>query len=163
MIRRPPRSTHCISSAASDVYKRQVLELRRQGTTIVFSTHDMAMAERMCDSVFMIYQGKKVLDGTLDEIKSRFPCDQIRCRFEQFPADGSVNEFGETPVPRLPMVSAVRFDGHFHYLSVSSTANIQFIMQTLASQRRVSHFEVITPSLHDIFIKIASPTSPSNP
>ena len=146
-----------------DVIKNAVLELRRQGTTIVFSTHDMAMAERMCDSVFMIYQGKKVLDGTLDEIKSRFPCDQIRCRVEQFPADGSANEFGETPVPRLPMVSAVRFDGHFHYLSVSSTANIQFIMQTLASQRRVSHFEVITPSLHDIFIKIASPTSPSNP
>ena len=145
-----------------DVIKDAVFELQQRGTTIVFSTHDMAMAERMCDSVFMIYQGKKVLDGTLSEIQSRFPCDEIRCRIEQFPADGSANQFGETPIPQLPSVTAVRFDGHFHYLtvnrnlSVNRPGNIQFLMQSLAAQRRVSHFEVVTPSLHDIFIRIAS-------
>ena len=140
-----------------DVIKDAVIELRQRGTTIVFSTHDMAMAERMCDSVFMIYQGKKVLDGTLSEIQSRFPCDEIRCRIEQFPADGSANQFGEAPIPRLPSVTAIRFDGHFHYLTINRNDNIQSLMQTLAAQRSVSHFEVVTPSLHDIFIRIASP------
>ena len=146
-----------------DVIKDAVLELRRSGTTIVFSTHDMAMAERMCDSVFMIYQGRKVLDGTLSEIQSRFPCDEIQCRIEEFPADGSANRFGETPIPPLPGITEVRFDGHYHYLtidqnpSVNQDVNIQSIMQALAAQRRVSHFEVVTPSLHDIFIRIASP------
>ena len=140
-----------------DVIKDAILELRQRGTTIVFSTHDMAMAERMCDSVFMIYQGKKVLDGTLSEIQSRFPCDEIRCRIEQFPADGSANQFGETPIPPLPSVTSIRFDGHFHYLTVNRNDNIQFLMQALATQRSVSHFEVVTPSLHDIFIRIASP------
>ena len=43
-----------------------VLELRRQGTTIVFSTHDMSAAERLCDRIFMIFNGQKVLDGSLD-------------------------------------------------------------------------------------------------
>ena len=158
-----------------DVIKDAVLELRQRGTTIVFSTHDMAMAERMCDSVFMIYQGKKVLDGTLSEIQSRFPCDEIRCRIEQFPADGSANQFGEHPIPPLPSVTAVRFDGHFHYLtvkrnpsvnqnpsvnrnpSVNQNDDLQFIMRSLADQRCVSHFEVVTPSLHDIFVRIADP------
>jgi len=140
-----------------DIIKDAVLELRQRGTTIVFSTHDMAMAERMCDSIFMIYQGRKVLDGTLSEIKSRFPCDEIRCRIEQFPADGSANQFGETPIPPLPWVTAVRFDGHFHYLTVDQNDNIQFLLQSLAAQRRVSHFEVVTPSLHDIFVRIADP------
>ena len=144
-----------------DVIKDAVLELRRQGTTIVFSTHDMAMAEYMCDSVFMIYQGKKVLDGTLSEIKARFPCDEIRCRIEQFPADGSANQFGETPIPSLPYITAIRFDGHFHYLTVDHSDNIQPLMQALAAQRRVSHFEIVTPSLHDIFVRIASPSSQS--
>ena len=114
----------------------------------------------MCDSVFMIYQGKKVLDGTLSEIKARFPCNEIRCRVEQFPADGSANQFGETPIPSLPFVTAVRFDGHFHYLTVDHN-NIQPLMQALAAQRQVSHFEIVTPSLHDIFVRIASPSSPS--
>ena len=140
-----------------DVIKDAVLDLQQRGTTIVFSTHDMAMAERMCDSVFMIYQGKKVLDGTLSEIQSRFPCNEIRCRIEQFPANGSANQFGETPIPPLPAVTAVRFDGHYHYLTINRNDNIQFLMQSLAAQRRVSHFEVVTPSLHDIFIRIASP------
>ena len=146
-----------------DVIKDAVLELRQRGTTIVFSTHDMAMAERMCDSVFMIYQGKKVLDGTLSEIQARFPCDEIRCRIEQFPADGSANQFGEHPIPPLPEVTAVRFDGHFHYLTVNRddrvnpNDNFQFLMRSLADQRCVSHFEVVTPTLHDIFVRIASP------
>ena len=48
-----------------DVLRDAMLELRREGTTVIFSTHDMAVAERMCDAVFMIYQGRKVLDGTL--------------------------------------------------------------------------------------------------
>ena len=42
--------------------------MRKTGTTVVFSTHDMGVAERMCDFIFMIYQGRKVLDGTLEAI-----------------------------------------------------------------------------------------------
>src|SRR5205807_7070681 len=48
-----------------EVLREAILDLRQQGTTVIFSTHDMAVAEKMCDFVFMIYQGKKVLDGTL--------------------------------------------------------------------------------------------------
>ena len=51
----------------AQVLKDAVLEMRRRGTTVVFSTHDMATAERMCDRIFMIFRGRKVLDGSLDE------------------------------------------------------------------------------------------------
>ncbi len=53
----------------ADMLKDVILELRDKGTTIVFSTHDMSVAERLCDRVFMIFKGKKVLDGTLEEIQ----------------------------------------------------------------------------------------------
>ena len=56
----------------ADVLREAVLELRRRGETIVFSTHDMAVAEKMCDRIFMIFRGRKVLDGTLDEIQSTY-------------------------------------------------------------------------------------------
>ena len=54
-----------------EVLKDAVLELRRDGATVIFSTHDMDVAERMCDFIFMIYRGRKVLDGTLDAIQEQ--------------------------------------------------------------------------------------------
>ena len=54
----------------AEVLKDAVLDLKKAGTTVVFSTHDMSVAERLCDRIFMIFKGRKVLDGTLDEIQS---------------------------------------------------------------------------------------------
>jgi ABC-2 type transport system ATP-binding protein len=139
-----------------EVLKEAVLTLRDQGTTIVFSTHDMSMAERMCDTIFMIYQGQKVLDGTLADIQSQFPVNEIRCRVEYFPADGSDNQFGESPIPNLPHVTSVRFDGRNHFLQLDDPNSVQPVMQALAQARVVSHFELIKPTLHDIFVRIAN-------
>ena len=55
-----------------------MLDLKKAGTTVVFSTHDMSVAERLCDRIFMIFKGRKVLDGTLDEIQSLYGHDTIR-------------------------------------------------------------------------------------
>src|SRR5262249_15431791 len=55
-----------------EVLREAVLDLRREGATVIFSTHDMGVAEKMCDFIFMIYQGKKVLDGTLNEIQDSY-------------------------------------------------------------------------------------------
>ena len=55
-----------------------VFHLRENGTTVVFSTHDMEMAARMCDTIFMIFNGRKVLDGTLAAIQAEYPADRVR-------------------------------------------------------------------------------------
>src|SRR3954463_15586857 len=55
----------------ADVLREAVLDLKREGATVIFSTHDMTVAEEMCDFIFMIYKGNKVLDGTLDSIQSQ--------------------------------------------------------------------------------------------
>ncbi|MEL7238133.1 MAG: ATP-binding cassette domain-containing protein, partial [Planctomycetota bacterium] len=56
----------------------QIVELKRQGTTVIFSTHDMSTAEEMCDRIFMIYKGEKVLDDTLDNIRTQYGTDTAR-------------------------------------------------------------------------------------
>ena len=66
-----------------DVLRDAILNLRREGTTVIFSTHDMAVAEKMCDAIFMIYQGRKVLDGTLGAIQDTHGADTIRVRLWQ--------------------------------------------------------------------------------
>ena len=130
----------------ADVLREAILTVRRQGTTILFSTHDMNVAERMCDRIFMIFRGRKVLDGTLDEIQSAYGSDTVRVKIEGSPAvlDSlpgvvSVNDFGQ--------LQEVRLDG-----------DPQVLLSMLVARARVRHFEVTRPSLHDIFVRIAKPT-----
>ncbi|MGC4034110.1 MAG: ATP-binding cassette domain-containing protein [Tepidisphaeraceae bacterium] len=54
----------------SEVMTNAILDLKKSGTTVVFSTHDMASAEKLCDRIVMIYKGKKVMDGTIDSIRA---------------------------------------------------------------------------------------------
>src|SRR5688572_27209278 len=61
----------------AQVLKDAVLEMRRRGSTVVFSTHDMGTAERMCDRIFMIFKGRKVLDGTLHDIQEQYAADTV--------------------------------------------------------------------------------------
>jgi len=128
-----------------EVIRDAVLELKQRGTTIIFSTHDMSMAEKMCDFIFMIYKGKKVLDGTLDSIQSAYGEDTIRLR---------LNGGGEH-LQGLEGIKAVRDMGQ--YQEVRYSGDPQELLQRLAAKGRVSLFEITRPSLHDIFIRIAGP------
>lgn len=129
----------------SEVLKDAVLDLRKAGTTVVFSTHDMGVAERMCDRIFMIYKGRKVLDGTLAEIQGRYGEDTLRIRT----ADGAAALEG------LPGVVEVRDDGNRQ--EVRFRGDPQAILHALVERTSVHQFEIARPSLHDIFVRIAAP------
>jgi ABC-2 type transport system ATP-binding protein len=123
-----------------------VFELRRDGTTIVFSTHDMGAAERMCDRIFMIFKGNKVLDGSLDEIQARYGQDTVRVR----------TAAGVDGLASLPEVEAVNDHGNFQDLRLKG--DTQTFLKRLVERSSVMHFEITKPSLHDIFVRIARPT-----
>jgi ABC-2 type transport system ATP-binding protein len=124
-----------------------VFELRRQGTTIVFSTHDMGAAERMCDRIFMIFKGNKVLDGSLDEIQARYGQDTVRVR----------TATGPNGLASLPEVEAINDHGNFQDLRLKGDP--QTFLRRLIERSPVMHFEITKPSLHDIFVRIARPTA----
>jgi ABC-2 type transport system ATP-binding protein len=129
----------------AQVLKDAVLEMRRRGATIVFSTHDMGTAEKMCDRIFMIFRGRKVLDGTLHDIQEQYGADTVRIRtsfgahaLTDFREVESVNDFGQ--------MQEVRLKG-----------DPQTFLRHLAEKGDVYHFEVTRPALQDIFIRIAKP------
>ncbi len=127
-----------------EVLRAAILELRAAGTTVIFSTHDMAMAETLCDFIFMIYRGNKVLDGTLADIQRSYGEDTIR-----------VSCAGGAELLRgLPGVELVRDLGQSQELRHPDP---QALLRDLAQRTTVRHFEVTKPSLHDIFIRIAQP------
>jgi ABC-2 type transport system ATP-binding protein len=130
-----------------DVLREAVLELRRDGTTVIFSTHDMAAAEKMCDFVFMIFRGRKVLDGTLGAIQGNYGSDTIRLRCN-----------GQTSgLDHLPGVERIIDYGHYQELRLTDDADPQAILARLLERARIELFEITRPSLHDIFLRIAGP------
>jgi ABC-2 type transport system ATP-binding protein len=133
----------------AEVLREMVLDLRKQGTTVIFSTHDMAVAERLCDSIFMIYRGKKVLDGSMRQIQEEHGRDVIHVRLDR---NGNA-----TPLESLPGVVQVTDFGNLQELRVSPGMDIQQILASLMTCGRVEHFEVAHPSLNDIFMRIARP------
>jgi ABC-2 type transport system ATP-binding protein len=130
----------------AEALKDAVLEIRRRGTTVVFSTHDMATAEKMCDRIFMIFKGRKVLDGTLDDIQAQYGFDTIRVR----------TAAGASALTGMPDVKAVNDYGQLQ--EVHFVGDPQRFLQELTSRTAVHHFEITRPSLHDIFVRIAKPT-----
>jgi len=129
----------------AEALKDGVLEMRRRGTTVVFSTHDMATAERMCDRIFMIFRGRKVLDGTLDDIQSQYGLDTVRVR----------TAGGAAVLAGMADVKAVNDYGQMQ--EVQLAVDPQRFLQQLLARTAVYLFEVTRPSLHDIFVRIARP------
>jgi ABC-2 type transport system ATP-binding protein len=134
------------------VLREAVLDLKRAGATVIFSTHDMAVAEKMCDFLFMIYQGKKVLDGTLEAIQENYGSDTVRVRLEN--ASG--------PLYTLPGVRKVADFGRWQELRLERGTDTQQLLAGLMARGRVVHFELTRPSLHDIFVRIAGPAAEEN-
>src|SRR5205823_323234 len=136
----------------AEVLRAAILGLRQDGTTVIFSTHDMAVAEKMCDFIFMIYRGRKVLDGTLEAIQDAYGSDTVRVRLEGRPDLGG-----------LPGVARVTDFGRWQELRLDPGADPQQVLAALVQRGPVRHFELTRPTLHDIFVRIARPAEEVSP
>ncbi len=126
-----------------------MLELQKAGATIIFSTHDMATAEKVCDYIFMIHKGQKVLDGTLADIQNKYGSDtlKIRCEKKAVGLEG------------INGVEKVHDFGQIQELRLTAGSNHQDILKKIMTSNTLISFEIMKPSLHDIFVRIASTTT----
>jgi len=131
----------------AEIIKEVILDLRNGGSTVVFSTHDMAVAEKMCDFIFMIYKGKKVLDGTLDSIQNKYGQDTLRIQ----------SEGGIQMLEGIAGIEKINDFGQMQEIRISQGTDHQAILSAVMTRTRVNKFEIASPSLQDIFIRIARP------
>jgi len=136
----------------AEAIKDMVLDLRSRGATIIFSTHDMSVAEKMCDFIFMIFKGKKVLDGTLASIQAEYGSDSLRI----------TTEAGASALKDLEGVERISDFGRMQELRVEPDYDHQKILAAIMSRTRILGFELTKPTLHDIFIRIAGPEAKEN-
>ena len=126
-----------------DIMKDTILELRGANKTIILSTHQMEIAEKLCDDVCMIDRSRKVLDGRMREIRRSFALNAVSVRFEG--SDELLND------PEI--VTSVRQVGEDFEVLLEPGANPQTLLKRLVDSGVViSKFELVEPSLHDIFV-----------
>lgn len=129
-----------------EMFKRMVLERQRAGTTILFSTHLIEDAERLCDRVCMIAGATKVLDGRVSDLKAASGRCDVAIAFEGSSAF--------LDAPRL--VERVADQGGYVEVRLMDGADPQALLQrALEAGVRISRFELIEPSLREIFIEKA--------
>jgi ABC-2 type transport system ATP-binding protein len=134
-----------LDPVSQDLVRRVIGELSASGATVILSTHDMPVAERMCDSVVMLHQGHKVLDGPLPSM-DRGQLATIKVVV----ADGMPD------VGLLPGVREVVASGTEHELVLLPGAEPDRILGVLMRHCEVVRFELARPSLHDVFLRLAA-------
>jgi ABC-2 type transport system ATP-binding protein len=121
-----------------------LLELKRAGRTIIFSTHRMDQVERLCDSICLMDRGRAALTGELKEIRSRYGKRNVTIAFR---GDGRFLENRE-------MVAAHNDFGSHVEVRLANGADPQALLRTAAENAAVTRFELIEPSLEEIFIEV---------
>ncbi|HSA54808.1 MAG TPA: ATP-binding cassette domain-containing protein [Gemmatimonadaceae bacterium] len=127
--------------------KDTVVDLRRAGKTVIFSTHLMDNAERLCDAVCIISRGEKVLDGALATVKAEYGGQHVALALES--GDGVARLLADRALVK-------RMDDSHRYFEIelAEGADPQEILRRLVeSGARVQRFELVQPSLHQIFLE----------
>lgn len=134
----------------TNLLKNEILELKKKGTTIIFSTHNMSSVEEICDHIALINQSKKILDGQIDQVKEKFKTNTFEIIYR-----------GETPYLQNQL------GAHFKVLehderSQLKQLKVQFmngnsnneLLRLLMNQFEIVSFKEIIPSMNDVFIHV---------
>ena len=125
-----------------------LVDLRREGKAILFSTHRMDQVEKLCDAIAIIYQGKLVLSGTMREVKSRYPRNRVQMVFR-----------GPDGFLRHPGVADAKNYAGIAEITLHSPEQAQpLLAEAMALGVEITRFEVMEPTLEEIFIETVKGT-----
>jgi ABC-2 type transport system ATP-binding protein len=128
--------------------KDVLLDLKKQGKTILFSTHRMDQVEKLCDSICLINRGHAVLQGTLSQVKSKFGKNNVQ--IEYVGNDDFLNQ--------TQLVGSYNNYGNYVEVRLAPGADSQELLRAVASRSRVNKFELMEPSLEEIFKEVVGKT-----
>ena len=119
-----------------------LLELKTAGRAIVFSTHRMDQAEKLCDEICLVHRGQAVLSGRMREVKSRYERNRVLIDFE------GDNDF----LSHKAIAGYKEYPGRVE-ITLKEGADPQALLRAAAQQTRIYRFELVEPSLEEIFIQ----------
>jgi len=139
-----------------NLLKKEILKLRDDGATIIFSTHNMSSVEELCDHITLINDSRTVLEGEVNEIRNKFSSDIISVGFEGDPANiesGLSNRFEVLGINKNGKLQEAR-------IKVPGDVKPNELITTLAGITDIKSYNEVLPGMNDIFIQVVESASP---
>jgi len=136
----------------ANLLKEEILELKKKGSTIIFSTHNMGSVEELCDHITLINKSKNILEGPIDEIKSKYKSHLYELSF-----NGDLNKLESSLNQYYEIVDRMRVDGNQAVkIKLLRQTNDNELLSLVIPAVEVLSFKEIIPSMNDVFIKVVN-------
>jgi len=134
----------------ANLIKNEILELRKNGATVIFSTHNMGSVEELCDNIALIHRAEKVLDGSVKEIRKRFRTNTYTVNF-----NGTMMGFTNAMWAGAKLIDHKSEDSNTHFAKVQLLAENKpnDLLQAVLPIAQITAFNEVIPSMNDIFIQ----------
>ncbi|GBE27594.1 daunorubicin/doxorubicin resistance ATP-binding protein DrrA [bacterium BMS3Bbin03] len=126
----------------AQLVKDIIMEEHKRGATIIFSTHLMEQVEKLCDRICLINKGQAILEGKIQDIKQKFGKNHLIVSYtgdSDFLSDSSIQAYNDY--------------GNYVEILLAKEANPQALLKKIVKQAEVYKFELVEPSMHEIFIE----------
>jgi len=144
----------------ANLIKDEILELKKQGATIIFSTHRMESVEELCDDIALIHQSNKLIEGRLDEVKKQYRTNSFEVGIISDNVEGLMYD-----ITQKFTVGQTNFKSLNDELKLEiqlGSAKPNELLQLLTNRGQVTHFVEKIPSVNDIFIRTVTENSSEN-
>lgn len=130
--------------------KDEILELKKKGATIIFSTHNMASVEELCDNITLINKSQCILEGEVDEIKNRFKSNVFEISFK-----GDVSKAKNVLQPNFELLELTENKGlNTIRVKMNSSPSDNELLHILLPHVHIQSFNEVFPSMNEIFIHV---------
>ena len=136
----------------ANLIKDEILNLRDEGATVIFSTHRMESVEELCDHIALIHQSNKILDGKLTDIKRQFKTNTYEVGLQTSDADALIRNL-ESHFEVLPATFKNLNDDVKLNIKIDKETSPNDLLSYLTQKAEVHHFVEVVPTANDIFIQ----------
>ena len=134
----------------TNILKEEIINLRKKGTTIILSTHNMASVEEICDDIVLINQAKKVLEGNLIALKQQFKNHKFEIVIE---SDSDPRNYFQNS-DQFSLMDVNQMNNQYHLLvQLHEQISGNQLLQLLLPHGNVVTFKEVLPTMNEIFIK----------
>ncbi len=143
----------------ANLIKNEILELKNQGTTIIFSTHNMSSVEEMCDDIALINKSRVILNGSVKEIRKQFSKSVYEVEFT-----GNMVSFANALWAGYELLDKKMIENNHHAATIKLLAKnkVNDLLSTLIPNVEIRGLKEVVPTMNDIFIETVQGNQSTN-
>jgi len=136
----------------ANMLKQEILELKKKGSTIIFSTHNMGSVEELCDHITLINKSKNILEGKIDDIRTKYKSNIYEVSF-----NGTTEKLESSINEHYKIIEHKKVNGHNAVkIKLLHKTNENELLSLIIPAVEIISFNEIIPNMNDIFIKVVN-------